>query len=79
MILVKVIIDNKLLYDDNAKMVYLKTIDKGIIGLQDGCSNYVLKIIDSLEITLPNNTKQILKIKEAIANFNNNKLEIIGY
>ena len=78
MLLVKVIIDNKLLYDSNAKEVYLNTIDKGIMILQEGCPNYVLKIVDSIKIILLNNKTQILQIKEAIANFNNNVLEIIG-
>lgn len=78
MILVKVIIDNKLLYDGNAKEVYLNTIDKGIMALQEGCPNYVLKIVDSIKIILLNNKTQAFKIKEAIASFNNNTLEIIG-
>lgn len=78
MILVKVIIDNKKLYDGNAQVVYLNTIDKGIMALQAGCPNYVLKIEKSIEIVLSNHTKQVLQVNEAIANFNNNVLEIIG-
>lgn len=78
MILVKVIIDNKLLFDSNAQVVYLNTEDKGIMGLQAGCPNYVLKIKESIEIILQGNKKQTFTVNEAIANFNNNKLEIIG-
>ena len=78
MLLVKVIIDNKLLYNGNAEEVYLNTIDKGIMILQEGCPNYVLKIVESIKITLLNNKTQTFQIKEAIANFNNNTLEIIG-
>lgn len=78
MILVKVIVNNKLLYDGNALNVYLNTVDKGIIILQKGCPNYVLQIIESIKITLKNNETKVFAIKEAIANFNNDKLEIIG-
>ena len=78
MILVKIIIDNKSLYGGNAQEVYLKTIDKGLMALRKGCPNYVLKIVESVEVIQANNTKQVFKINEAIANFNNNVLEIIG-
>ena len=78
MILVKVIIDNKMLYNSNDKAVYLNTIDKGIMALQARCPNYVLKITGYIEIILLNNNKQIFQIKEAIANFHNSVLEIIG-
>ena len=78
MILVKIIIDNKILYDGNAQAVYLNTTDKGIMALQEGCPNYILRITESIEIILSNNKKQTFQIKEAIANFNSNLLEIIG-
>ena len=77
MIKVKIIINNNILYDSNAQLVYLNTIDKGIIELQSGCSNYILKIIDTIKIVKDNNTK-VFNIKEAIANFSNDILEIIG-
>lgn len=78
MIFVKIIIDNKLLYDGNAQVVYLNTTDKGIMALQEGCPNYVLKIVEAVNVMLSNNKTQKFQIKEAIANFNNNTLEIIG-
>ncbi|MBR1944019.1 MAG: hypothetical protein IJ848_00915 [Alphaproteobacteria bacterium] len=78
MILVKIIIDNKLLYNDNAKSVNLNTTDNGNIELQQGCSNYVLTISDSIKVKLLNDEVQIFQVKEAIANFTNNVLEIVG-
>ena len=67
-----------MLYDGNAQAVYLNTIDRGMMALQEGCTNYVLKITGSIEVILSNNKKQTFQIKEAITSFNNNVLEIIG-
>lgn len=78
MILVKIIINNKLLYNDSAQSVCLNTNDKGNIELQQGCSNYILKIVDSINVKLLNDETKTFKIKEAIANFNNDILEIVG-
>ena len=48
------------------------------MALQEGCPNYVLKIVEEVNVILSNNKTQKFQIKEAIANFNNNTLEIIG-
>ena len=58
MILVKVIVNNKLVYDSKAEVVYVNTIDKGIMALEENCPNYVLKIKDSVNIILQNHNKQ---------------------
>lgn len=78
MILVKIIIDNKLLCNDNAQSVCLNTPDKGTIELQQGCSNYVLTIVNQITVKLLNDETKTFQIKEAIANFNNDILEIVG-
>lgn len=78
MILVKIIINNKLVYNDNAQLVYLNTTDKGNMELQQGCFNYVLRILDPIKVKLLNDEIKSFQIKEAIANFNNDILEIVG-
>ncbi len=77
MINLKVIKNNKVIYNGNVIKVLVSAENLGIVEFQQGCANAIYKIYGDVMYTTEQNKKQIININDGVINVSPDHIEVI--